>query len=137
MDASLQPQAWIVTAASGIGSVTFAAGRNRSVLEVIARSDDLLERETAYLTLTAGANYTPAGRTRAEVMLYDGPTWTLYELTSNVYDTYLHTYFPAVAAKAWAINHESNPKIAGWASLPASYMQPAYQKLGWWLWSNG
>ena len=118
------------------GKVVFPAGSARVVVDVVARPDDVFERETAYFTVADGDGYSAAEPKDAAVILYDGPTWTLVELTSVVYDTYLSTYKPATAALGWSVNHEAAPKIAGWAQLPAVYGQAAYQRLGWWNWSG-
>ncbi len=118
---------------TGIPSmVKIPNGEAQAVIDVVPRADDLFEKETVYLQLNSGTGYTPAGQTSAQVILYDGPTWSLIELTSMVYDAYQSTYLQATGSQAWAINHETTPKIAGWAQLPAVYGQTAYQKLGWW-----
>lgn len=128
---SLQPNSWSVNA--GTGTIEFKADQFSAVLEVIARSDDNFERETAYLQLTSGTGYVPAGRTKAEVILYDGPTWTVLELSSVVWDSWYGMYRQPLATKAWALNHETSAKIAGYARYPANSGIPTdYDMLGWW-----
>lgn len=119
------------------GKIVFPAGSDRVIVDVVAQADDVFERETAYVRLQWNypEPYFMVDPMEAAVLLYDGPTWTLIELTSMVYDSYQQTYLQATKALAWAINHETTAKVAGWASLPATYSQPAYQRLGWWPWN--
>ena len=83
--ASLQPESWTANASGG--TIRFQAGKSQAVIEVVPRLDEQFERETAYVALTSGTGYTPAGRTSAAIMLYDSATWSLTELTSTVSDS--------------------------------------------------
>ncbi len=129
------------------GYVVFPANSERVIVDVVARADEVFERETAYVRIEAspvsfysgGSQYGSQPYLVVEpkevaVILYDGPTWSLIELSSVVYDaSYPGGYRPATASLAWALNQEANAKTAGWVSLPAVQGgSTAYNRMGWW-----
>jgi hypothetical protein len=79
---------------SGPGSLTVTSTNavihfpiNEPALEVrvIPVADQVIEKEHAWFTLLPGTNYAVSGsRSKASVYIYDGPKWTLHELTHAV-----------------------------------------------------
>lgn len=79
---------------SGPGSIS-AAGTNATVsfptnvvaveVRVIPVADQIIEQEHAWFTVMPGSRYAVSGsRSKASVYIYDGPRWTLYELTHSI-----------------------------------------------------
>jgi hypothetical protein len=79
---------------SGPGSIS-AAGTNATVsfptnvvaveVRVIPVADQVIEKEHAWFTVVPGSGYAVSGsRSKASVYIYDGPRWTLYELTHSI-----------------------------------------------------
>lgn len=79
---------------SGPGSLTVTSTNavihfpiNEPALEVrvIPVADQVIEKEHAWFTLLPGTDYAVSGsRSKASVYIYDGPKWTLYELSHSI-----------------------------------------------------
>ena len=73
-----------ITASGSSGTVTFPASVSTVEVRVVPITDQVIEREHVWVTLQGGANYAVSGsRTKASVYLYDGPPWTLHEITHD------------------------------------------------------
>jgi hypothetical protein len=79
---------------SGLGSIS-ASGTSATVsfptnvaaveVRVIPVADQVIEREHAWFTVLPGSSYAVSGsRSKASVYIYDGPKWTLFELTHTM-----------------------------------------------------
>ncbi len=71
-----------VTASGTSGTVTFPVDVAAVEVRVIPVADEVIEKEHAWFTLQPGANHAVSGaKSKASVYLYDGPRWTLFEIS--------------------------------------------------------
>ena len=116
-------------------TVTFAANQAEAELRVNPFADEVIERHVVWWKLSApvSTNYALGHRTTASVAIYDGPEWTLHEITDD------GTPYPTT--EVFALNNElngsgqPNPRIAGLATIQHTngYGQPVYGTAGaWW-----
>ncbi len=98
-------------------TVTFAANQAEAEVQVRPIADEVIERHVVWWKLSApvSTNYALGHRTTASVAIYDGPEWTLHEITDD------GTSFGDT--QAFALNSDLNgsgqpyPKIAGLAVI--------------------
>jgi len=96
----------------GPHTVRFAAGSTTAVLSVTPVTDNTIEKEVIRFRLLSGTGCALAARSQAQVYVYDGPEWTLVELTHSA-DPY------SGVTRAAGINDDvdgsnnPDPRIAG------------------------
>jgi hypothetical protein len=73
------------TASGTSGTVTFPTNVAAVEIRVIPVADQVIEKEHAWFTVLPGSGYAVSGsQSKASVYIYDGPKWTLHELTHAV-----------------------------------------------------
>lgn len=101
---------------SGVPSqVTFPAGATEAVVDVVTRGDNLTEQDIVRVILQSGSGYALGSRSTADVLIYDGPYWTLQSLEPT-----------ATESAATAVNGTKNAAGA-WIAPP--------QAVGWGVWT--
>jgi len=96
----------------GPHTVRFAAGSTTAVLNVTPVTDNTIEKEVIRFGLLTGTDYAVSARSQSWVYVYDGPEWTLVELTHSA-DPY------SGVTRAAGINDDvdgsnnPDPRIAG------------------------
>ena len=74
-----------VTASGTSGTITFPAGQAFVDVRVVPQADETIEREHVWVTLQAASTHAVSSlRGKASIFIYDGPPWTLYELTHSL-----------------------------------------------------
>ena len=97
--------------ATGIPTrVTIPANQAQAVVEIVTRADNLTEQDIARVQLAIGAGYAVGPQRSVDVLIYDGPEWTIQELYDpNSYST--------VSSSAKAVNNGTFASGA-WSILP-------------------
>jgi len=67
----------------GPHTVRFAAGETTALLTITPVTDNVIEKEIVWLRLLTGSGYALGTRTEARTYIYDGPEWTLVEITHS------------------------------------------------------
>jgi hypothetical protein len=71
-----------LTASGTSGIVTFPTNVAAVEIRVVPVADEVIENEHAWFTLQPGSGYAVSGsRSKASVYIYDGPKWTLFEIS--------------------------------------------------------
>ncbi len=108
-------------------TVSIPSSQSEVVFTVVPKVDNLTENNVIVLQVlpdpnTGNPNYSVGLQDRAEVLLYDGPEYTLYELTGPQYDTVYDAKAVAVnagviSAGTWSVP----PQAVGTATWSGSY----------------
>jgi hypothetical protein len=100
--------------------VTIPAGATELVMDVIARPDNLTENNLIVMEVLPDppdaneeVQYSPGPTRRAEVLLWDGPEFTLHELADSRWGDPNWSYANTVAT---GINGAASPQVSGWAN---------------------
>lgn len=122
-------------------SPTSTATEATLTLQVVARPDNLTENNVIVLEVVPDSNtsaptYSVGTKSRARVLLYDGPEFTLQELSLSNFGG------PTSASAAYALNNKSGttePRIAGTGTYMSQNQYGQYVPVsygGWWQWPN-
>ena len=93
-------------------SVTIPANSSEAVISVVALGDNITEEDVVRLRLSSGASYALGSRVEADVLIYDGPEWTLVELGDP------GPYPLTTSAAALNTGVLNGSSATGWSSLP-------------------
>jgi hypothetical protein len=112
--------------------VTIPADATELVMDVIARPDNLTENNLIVMEVlpdepnaNGEVQYSPGPARRAEVLLWDGPEFTLHELADSRWGQPNWSYANTVAT---GINGAASPQVSGWADHVSP--TPAYSTPG-------
>jgi len=79
---AVSPASW--SSGGATNTFTFASGQAYADLVVTPVADETIERELVHLQIVGGSNYAVSqGSGSASIYIYDGPEWTLYEVTHS------------------------------------------------------
>jgi hypothetical protein len=82
-----------LTSTGSVHTITFASGQRTAELTVTPVADEVIERELVCLTVQPEDGYVPSEvEGSASIFIYDGPEWTLYEVTHSQYPDHGETY---------------------------------------------
>lgn len=93
-------------------------------ISVVTRADNLTEQNVVTMELVPGSAYAvdPANL-RAQVLIFDGPEFTLYELADSRWGSPDWSYANTMAT---GINGAASPQVSGWAN----HIIPSYSTVG-------
>ncbi|MFO1458707.1 MAG: hypothetical protein U1G08_04810 [Verrucomicrobiota bacterium] len=72
---------WTNTSGSSLGTIKIPAGSASATVEIIPISDNVTEKNIACFEVVADSLYGIAGDSQFSVGVFDGPLWTMYELS--------------------------------------------------------
>lgn len=133
--ATLSPSTGVPT------SVTIPAGQSEAVVDIVTRADNVTEQDLVRIQLAGSTQadppahwYAMATRDPLDVLIYDGPEWTIHELEAN--DAY-----SIVSSSAAAVNSgtfltsggwDFRPQVAGISTVIPSPGGPVTSWGAWW-----
>lgn len=79
-DYYLTGSSWTYDSVSKTATITIPAGQGEATAQVVTRADQVTEQNVIVCRLAPGANYTPGASTSANILIFDGPYWTVQEM---------------------------------------------------------
>jgi hypothetical protein len=117
---------WNIASPFTTGSITIPAGALTGEVQVVTRADNLTEQNLIVCRLAATTSYAPGVSTNANILIFDGPEWTVTELNLNNLGT-------TISSLAYAVNNASPPAVAGYGT----FANGGYDSRGgWWQLPN-
>jgi len=131
-------QAWFgptIVQGGTLNSIWIPTGSTEAVAEVVTRADNVTEEDVVRVELQPGTGYVRGSQTVADVLIYDGPEWTIYEL--GAYRSGNGNTQNAKSTSARALNSASSSpamRYAGGAAFDSSGLLnlPASSVGGYW-----
>ncbi len=122
---------WTGYAVGQTKTVVIPPGSESVAISVVTRADNLTEQNVVTLELVPGSSYAiDPGNQRAQVLIFDGPEFTLYELADSRWGSPNWSYANTVAT---GISSAASPHVSGWAnhivppySTPGGYWQTTW-----------
>lgn len=115
---------WSISSPYTSGTITIPAGAISGDVQVITRADNITEQNIITVRLAASSSYALGIGTNVSIAIFDGPLWTLMELTGNYGGgTYLGASSDAYALSE--LSGANQPDIAGYGSYRQFY-NPGY-----------
>lgn len=117
---------WNTASPFTTGTITIPAGALTGEVQVVTRADNLTEQNLIVCRLAATTTYAPGVSTNANILIFDGPEWTVTELNLNNLGT-------TISSLAYAVNNASPPAVAGYGT----FANGGYDSRGgWWQLPN-
>jgi hypothetical protein len=124
---------WSTASPFATGTITIPAGALTGEVQVVTRADNLTEQNLIVCRLAATTTYAPGVSTNANILIFDGPEYSFYELSDYRPDTY--GYQNPASLAVTAVNAASPARAAGWVTYTAS-LHPATTVGGYWTTSS-
>ncbi len=125
---------WSTASPYTTGTLTIPAGAATGEISVVTRADNLTEQNLILCRLASSAAYAPGVSTNADILIFDGPEYSFYELSDYRPDTYGYQNPATVAVTA--VNAASTVQAAGWVTYTAS-RYPVATAGGYWTATGG
>ena len=127
---------WNIASPFTTGTITIPAGALTGEVQVVTRADNLTEQNLIVCRLGVAPTihtYAPGVSTNANILIFDGPEYSFYELSDYRPDTY--GYQNPASLAVTAVNAASPARAAGWVTYTAS-LHPATTVGGYWTTSS-
>lgn len=113
---------WSAASPYTSATLTIPAGAAVGEVSVVTRADNLTEQNLIVCRLATSTAYAPGVSTSADILIFDGPEWTVTELNLNNLGT-------TTSSLAYAVNNAANPAVAGYGTF---YNGSYDSRGGWW-----
>ncbi len=128
---------WNTASPYATATITITNGAATGEVSVVTRADNLTEQNLIVCRLGVAPTtytYAPGVSTNADVLIFDGPEYSFYELTDYRSDYYSGLQSPATLMVS-GLNAASTVQASGWLTYTAS-LYPATTVGGYWTSSN-
>ncbi|MBX3732184.1 MAG: hypothetical protein KF791_06275 [Verrucomicrobiae bacterium] len=105
---------WSTSSPFTNGTITIPAGSDTADVQIVTREDNLTEQNIIVARLALSANYAPGLSTNVHVLIFDGPMWTLKELSTD------NSGYYTINSQAYALNDlngSTQPRAAGFGDF--------------------
>ncbi len=127
---------WSTASPYVTGTITIPAGAATGEISVVTRADNLTEQNLIVCRLglpPTYLTYAPGVSTNADILIFDGPEYSFYELSDYRPNTY--GYQTPTTLAVTAVNAASPAQAAGWVTYTAG-QYPASTVGGYWTTAN-
>lgn len=124
---------WNSASPYAAATITIPVGQPSGDVSIVTRADNLTEQNLIVCRLAASTAYAPGVYTNTDILIFDGPEYSFYDLTDYRPDTY--GYQVPAALTVTGVNSAGSVQVSGWVNYPAA-LYPSTTVGGYWTTAN-